>query len=1348
MECDKENVQIISEETSVSEVSEYFNGNSTVLNISDLSNVPLGSLITSSEWQMREYGYNKMIREIDKVNVNEFESIYLKNIINDKNVSVQNLGLKLITLFVDKHGSKISSLPEIWEEVISELLIKKTLSHHKTSNSSINLLFSFFEQSLLLENGDLSKTDYLWIKMFEFINCNKKPKGMAIKQLVGILKLFLSFIENYGIALSPISQISKTIASVLIECTDKTVKEHIFEILALIDQDSPLMVSIKCNLIPLQVKEIQKKSLEFIEKKNKGPIKIDFINKIKIDLNQEIVTGKEENNKTDQFDLIEPVDVMKMLPTNWLETISDKEIKWNERKLIIDQFCKLCETHKRLPIFQFESKMSVTQNNKKSSSPSIIEYQNLFGVLQRIIKFEGNTTLILSVIRLCSNLIRCLREKISGIIRPITIQIMTKLKDQNKMVCHESTNYINITLKYSLTLDQVFEELSVNGFKEKVATAKCSAISICNVLIDDIVNGTVTLEKHFKGLKQLVSIIPLCLDDPSAQVRSSASILLIKLKATCFGQEINANIQRVILGLSNNKVKLINDIERKLGIRGNTKNDCGIDNPQSTNLITSETFKTIRTPQNSTRTTPNSEKIQENRHLMIKAGLSKHPNEITKQDSKYYTLEKPDFKEQGSDQKKYLAKSNTKSKANLNENINGGINLTEIHNSETFPTILHSFSVNNDSVNFYEKISNNKRTANSSNINEKKNSNKYYIDPIDKMNYIIQLPENEMKFEFGFSDFSSSKEYIKTFISENLFEMMLSSDIIKINHSISFWERFTRFIINSKNNRFTLFYFFFSWITNHIHSGIGANYDRIIIALIRIFTIQELEFIRRNKDNIIFNLFILITSIINNELFCFSKPDLFSRYEIYKYEGLILLLLEGNANEAGLGISDEVIAHTELTNMGLLLNTVLIISLEDNYANSENKINSLTNFVNAVSNCSDILRNYGVGNIYSLLVFIEQNLSKENVDKLSNTIFRISSLAGAKKWNIMLQYLPNIETNKYIIAGHFDINDLVSNLEILNSLEYETLRLFNVIGSTGNPKDTGSLLYISSVTSVINKIVINLQMICNKLDYLIERSDEAKSQIYTDKGLNLLLVEYFNQLTQISIHVHFLLTNLEIKKFFELKMQLKQIGGIFFAIIEHIDKFTNIFQVVVTMREFPIHQIMTNTLYIMSNYLYWKEHICDDTQKVNLVNSLNNVMGVNIIASFQGEFPRLMRIIVEVVVSGIKSKNQTIFDQDLLNRLLPKVMRRMKTYLTQNNISDENIQDIYNSFEFMMNSTFEKDDRQLIQMMDFTLDYLLLLMENGLEVDRLKGELSILKMLNSFSNEIFEGKLMRIRSLL
>lgn len=1338
MKDDGENVQMVLDGNSGFSLTDCSSENNDTFNGMDISTIPIDSLITSNEWQMRMYGYKKAINEIDSINVCEFENQFIKSIINDKNISSQNLGIKFMSIYIDNFGMKISDLPAIWKDNISEMLIKKTLFNQKTSISSINLAFSFFEQSLLIENGDLAKVEYMWDNMIDFINNNRKSKGIIIKQIFGIVKLFSSFIDNYGIELSPIVKWSKALLPLVSDCNDKNTKDYIYEILSMVNQESPLMELISSSLTPLQLKEVSKRSIELDEKK-KEPSRNHFINKIKSILGQNqidssIVT-KDYGNSADTFDLIEPVDVTKMLPPNWLEIISDKDVKWSERKVVIDKFCKLCETHKKLSISQNDNKMT-PQNVKRTFAPTITDYQNLLNILQRIIKCEGNTALILSVIRLCSNLVNCLRGKISTIIRPLATQIMIKIKDQNKIVCTESINFINIVLKFSLSLDQIFDDLCQYGFKEKVTTAKCSAITICNYLIDEIIEKKNPLEKHLKGIKHLVNVIPSCFDDPSVQVRSSASVLLVKLKHPCFGDDINSVLHKIIMGLNNNKQKLINETEKKLGIQINVKSENTVYDKHICSKTLQLPIKTTKPPPNSTLATPNNESTQLNRKSLSKIGHCKH-SEIPNNNSI----------DVGNDH----SKSDRKSISSVRsiENLSKAVNENYMHNSEHFPTILGSISSkSNQKINFFERLSNN-NTVNLQSPEKPEKQSFYYIDPTDSRNFIIKLPGTEIIFESHGSGLPYLQEYIKPIVSDNLFINMFSNNKVQVDFSISFWERFCNFLNESEHHKFTLFYFLFKWISYNIEMRIAANYERIIVTLMKMFFLQDEQDQLKYNESIIYNIFWVVVNIIIKELQIFDKSSMLSNYEISKYEKIVFLIMDkGSMSTTLLEREGKQASLNKLNNTLFLMNTVIISTLED-LENFENKINLINNHLNMINDSSNFLKNYGVSNVHSLIKFVEHNSSNvEACDSINKVLSRISSNIGVNLWNSILFYLPDDHVEKYCISNDSNslISHLQSNLVIINSLEYETIMLFNIIGSTGDPKDIGVLLY-SNAYLILRNIVTNLCIINNKLNYVLENNEIEKTLM--EQKISSLLIEHITCFSEMSIHIYFILTKLETFKYLELNEIIKpgKIGELFFKIIEYLDMFTCKFQSIMTKKEFPIKEIMINTLFIMSDYLLWKEHISDEIQKVKIVNSLNNIMGVNIILSFQKELPRLINIIIEVVLFGIKPNNQTIFDIDLLNRLLPKVLRRMKVYLSKNNIEEFQIESINRCFELVINPLIDESSNQLTITIDFTLDYLLLLLESGLSIQGQECRF-LNKALEKINKGSFQCKVERIKSLM
>ncbi|KAH8740037.1 hypothetical protein FG386_000864 [Cryptosporidium ryanae] len=1342
MSIEKVMPMVISNEEGLNNSEQSFTSEN-ILNGIDLTSLSINELVNSNEWQMRIYGYKKLIKEIDTVdNIPDFETIFIERVMKDKNISAQNIGLQAVSKFIDKNGHKILNLEKLWSESISDTLIKKTLYNPKTSLSSTNLAFSFFEQFVILVKGDFSKIDHFWEGMVEFINNNKKSKGIAIKQIFGVVKLFLGFINNYGVEFLPFLLLCKTTASLLTECSDISLKDTIYDIISICVIKKNIIDYISSLVTPSQLKEIQKRVSAADDCST--PLRKEFIDSFNKSYSLDIKISS--SNDGDFFNDIEPVDVVRLLPINWLEIISDREIKWSERKAILDKFSNLCEAHKKLAICQLEGKNN-SSINKKNNPPTISDYQQILIVLQRIIKCEGNTTLILSVLRLCSNIVKSLRGKLTAIIRPLTTQVSTKLKDQNKTVCNEAINFIINVLKHTLTLDHIFEDLLINGFKEKVVSAKCSAISICMLLIDDVMNKNESLERHYKGFKLILSVIPSLFDDPSVQVRSSASTLLVKLNNECFGSELNFCVSKIVMGLNNAKLKLIKDIEKKMGLPlCNTKEYPYVD--QNTNP-TNTSFSTVEETEISIQEIPIEQKRKIKNSIVVgdKTDINEKTNDEVKLTNKSENISPQSSRARIGNV--VLSKDLVVLNNDTIENTFSPLNVTETPKLEDLPRILHSVSLNGErKTNFFEKLS-------SKNIFVPGSVKSVYIDKRNTNYFISIIPNHEIALKSLKMDNESLNLCIKPYISEALINDMFGSDVVMINYSMNFWENFINHVSSSENKEFNFTYFLLSWILNNINKGHVLNYYPLIVELIHIIIQQEISFIKTYSNNLVYFICFILVSIMSKDLINFEKYSLLFQNELESYERLIILLIEKKV--IYYDYASELVEKSEVfqyqIHSPLLINTVLVSLLWSPYC-FEKSISLINNQLLSKNDPFILLTSFGILNIYYILLFYEKSGDIQINSLISNIISHISNSLGSLFWNELVKEFPKIRVEAFMIKcdGVIEKNKkILYDLLIICSLEYETIVNYNILGSTGNGKDIGFFPKCELNFELVNRIFVDLNLICGKVDCILKQTEEMYSLLEIERDINSLLTQHFYYSSQLLVHIYFSLYNklhTYLKNDYDL--ELHNLSTIFLKIVTHIDKLTSTYQKIMVGNGFPIKTMMMNTLFIMSNYHNWKEELQSESDKLKLVGSLNNVMGVNIISAFQNDLPKLVKTIIDVIIFGIKHNNQTIFENDLLCRLLPKVLRRIKVSVTNSEVNMENhIESIIYCFENVINIKDQVLSNQLNPIIEFSSDYLLTLHEHDLIINASNViKQRLMEKIENINNKLFTEKISKVMSVL
>ncbi|KAL7069065.1 hypothetical protein ACR3K2_05980 [Cryptosporidium serpentis] len=1436
----EEEINIIDKNTTFN-IPEFAPKDNNIYNGIDLSTIPIQSLVVSNEWQMRIYGYEKLINEMDLGEKPNFLPEMIPNMISDKNVTAQGKAIQAISKYISLYCSTSNTdinLRKAWKEDLVDILIKKTLYNPKTSNPSISLVASIFETSLLIEGATIDSTNFLWEDMNTFLETNRKAKGLVIKQILGIVSLYLNMIENYGIEYLPITQWCNKTAFLLADCSDKSVRDSVYSIFVLIFSYTKNIDDIIQLLSSPQQQEVEKRCNAITETNGDSfatPLKREFLTKLQNNknLNDEKFTKKGyleqgTNQLSSVYDIIEAVDVIHMLPNNWLNIVGSKEIKWNERKAAIDQLIQLCEKYPKLAISQNDNpKASNNQNTSGSNSgkgnspPSLSDFQNMFSIFQRMLKLESNIALLVSLLRLIGSLSKGLRGRISNILRPTAVQIMVKLKDQNRSICNEAVNSLMAILTYSCTLDQLYEDLNTCGLKAAPATAKCSAISIFLNLIDIVIEKKDFPEKHLKGFKMLVNDIPPLLDDASAQVRSSASVILIKLRDPIFGSTINSNANKIFDSLNNAKQKLLEDTKKKLGIsefttvsditntdeqqelqecptvitKSSSLNSRQI--PNCTNLaniknssqvsglvglknsiFTQSTLTTINTSDTSSLNLTGSN--SQNTKNPINLRNSKIVNTNT---NSQVTLKKPlklsspkkveETVQMNSLNKSHLAvNKSTKyisqpkdnsclDNLSLSENLSisgkylQSLPVIETPKTTNMPTMLQALSSHNrQNVDFKESIDtkiNEKLSCTLDYISNMKSlkiedttRSVVYIDQIDSQLCIYASSSSDNNLSMNNSEIPQNIcKYLTPLVSTSLLSKMFSDNLALVNDAIRFWSGY--FMEENQNESVEKVVFIkvlLLWLAEYTEKRIILQYDNLLLSIFHIINkCDKAGICNLWTYNMTYILYYILINILIYDLFQFQNDPELCSFESEKYEkiGSILLHKYIEIEDEDYMYDINSINRSEyLDHKNFVISTILIIALNRNEINKPKVANMLKCQMIQSKDETSLFTSFGLSNILLLIdIYCEsvvQNLDYSN-SALKDLLWTVANICGYQMWNyIVSEFSGNCKT-EIILNDINTTNNNSSTIEISKSLEHSIssnsiltctnlfakniLWTFNMLGfnNTLGPKKRFSAdMTLTSLMSISieNTLQFQIENLFKLLPKVLTIEDTS---IVSSQSSKFVLFEHIKNIYILGFHIFFSLPSIMNLNKYQLNDSKKIVTSPFYGIIDHMEQLSSIYQSFLIRDEYPTKAVIFYVLLIMSNYFSWKENIQDENLKTNLVTSLNNIMGNNIISAYQQHLPKLVVTVFDVILKNDKGKNHFKFDKDLLQRLLPKILRRVKASFINMSCWTSHISSIEHCIECLFEPNANPSESSTL--VGFTIDYIALILENGHELFRM-----------------------------
>ncbi|XP_029636093.1 cytoskeleton-associated protein 5 isoform X2 [Octopus sinensis] len=297
-------------------------------------------------WKARVSGYEeatKLFNSLTDDKNPEFSKYQglIKKFVVDSNVVAQEKGLEAVLAYVE--NAQVAT--RVCAEVIGGIVAKCfNVNKTKTKELANEIILMYIE----IEKQDIVLEELL--------------KGVEYKQpkiVVGSVMALTRALREYGSKVVQVKPIIKVLAR-LLEDRDKTVREETKQLV--IEIYRWIGAAIKSqftNFNPIQVQEFE---AEFEKLPAERPIQTRFLRSqqdLKAKLEQAAAAaaaapcgdgdapGAAHVEEVDPYDLMEPVNILAMLPKNFYDQIEAK--KWQERKEALDALLKLASNLKLEP---------------------------------------------------------------------------------------------------------------------------------------------------------------------------------------------------------------------------------------------------------------------------------------------------------------------------------------------------------------------------------------------------------------------------------------------------------------------------------------------------------------------------------------------------------------------------------------------------------------------------------------------------------------------------------------------------------------------------------------------------------------------------------------------------------------------------------------------------------------------------------------------------------------------------------------------------------------------------------------------------------------------------------------
>ena len=460
----------------------------------DFTKLPIDERCQHKNWKARVSGYEdltKLFQQQDDEKSPEFHKYawILRKFPVDSNAAAQEKGLTAVNAFVELASPAVSS--KVASEIISGVIAKCLISPKvKTKELAHDIILMFIE---------IEKHELVLEELLKGVD-NKTPK--IVVTCINLLKLALC---SFGPKIIRPSPLIKYITSKGLEDRDKTVRDESKQLA--IEIYRWMKDAFKSQLSGLKPVTLSELETEFEKVATDRPSPSRYLRSEqervhvqRTDVEDEaegagVAAHPEAGEEIDPYDLLEPVDILSKLPSDFYTNCESK--KWQERKAALDCLQEL-----------------LTPNPKIAAG----DYADIVKTLKKFIQKDTMIPVVAASAKCLCDLAIRLKKSFSPYAHSCISICLEKFKEKKVNVVAALREAIDACM-LSYSLENILEDIST-ALDNKNPQIKTETASF---LTRQFASQTFAILSNKKLLKQLIDPLIKTLSDMDATVRDASA---------------------------------------------------------------------------------------------------------------------------------------------------------------------------------------------------------------------------------------------------------------------------------------------------------------------------------------------------------------------------------------------------------------------------------------------------------------------------------------------------------------------------------------------------------------------------------------------------------------------------------------------------------------------------------------------------------------------------------------------------------------------------------------------------------------------------------------------------------
>ncbi|CAG2168733.1 unnamed protein product [Oppiella nova] len=372
----------------------------------DFSKLSIEERCSHKNWKARLSGYESLtslFQTLDDEKSPEFVKYapLIKKFVVDSNAAAQEKGLAAVLAFIESYAMAGKYVEGVVSGIVTKCLISPKVKTREVSQEIVLMFVEIEKQELVIEE---------LIKGLD----NKTPKIVA-----AVVSLIRQCLNSFGVKVINVKPIVKTIPR-LLEDRDKNIRDE--GKLLSIELFRWIKDALKPQLQNLKPVQLQELETEFEKVKDERARQTRLLRSQQVRVEHEAggdeLDGNtsshampEEEAPIDPYDLMEPVDILSKMPSDFYELCEAK--KWQERKEALEKLQELLDKNPRLVS---------------------ADYSDVVRLLKKMIGKDTNIIVVTIAIKCLSALATALRKSFHSYANSCISIIIEKFKEKKQTV--------------------------------------------------------------------------------------------------------------------------------------------------------------------------------------------------------------------------------------------------------------------------------------------------------------------------------------------------------------------------------------------------------------------------------------------------------------------------------------------------------------------------------------------------------------------------------------------------------------------------------------------------------------------------------------------------------------------------------------------------------------------------------------------------------------------------------------------------------------------------------------------------------------------------------------------------